>query len=68
MTEPRYEDSTISATFIVRLCRRQHEAGVSTWSGTLEHVQSGERRPASNPNDAVKRLALWLAEIEAQAD
>jgi hypothetical protein len=49
------------ATFIVRLVRERRRG--STWRGEVEHVQHGERRPASNPAAALAHVTEWLASL-----
>lgn len=47
------------ATFIVRLWRR---ASGDEWHGQVEHVQSGERRPATSLAAALAAVRRWLFE------
>jgi hypothetical protein len=49
------------ATFIVRLVRERRRG--STWRGEVEHVQQGERRPASDPAAALAHVTEWLARL-----
>lgn len=57
MRDPTADDTGDRATFVLRLSRQQRD---STWHGQVEHVESGERRPARSLADLPGLLVSWL--------
>jgi len=55
------------ATFILRMWREPVNAGRAEWRGTVEHVQSGERRAVPDATGAAALVAGWLHELEESA-
>jgi hypothetical protein len=58
------ERSPPRATFILRLWREQLDEARAEWRGTVEHVQSGERRAVRDPDGAAEVVAAWLRAAE----
>jgi hypothetical protein len=54
----------LRATFILRLVREPTIAERAEWRGTLEHVQSGERRAVPDAASAAALVTGWLHALE----
>jgi antirestriction protein ArdC len=52
------------ATFILRLQREPHGQEQAAWRGTVEHVQSGERRAVPDAAAAAALVISWLHRLE----
>ena len=55
------------ATFILRLQRAPQGQASTVWRGTVEHVQSGERRAVPDVESAAALVAGWLCALEEEA-
>jgi hypothetical protein len=60
------EPSPQRATFILRLWRERLDDARVEWRGTVEHVQSGERRAVADADGAARLLASWLSALEEE--
>ena len=56
------------ATFILRLQREPHGPDRAVWRGTIEHVQSGERRAVQDAEHAAAVVTGWLRTLDESAD
>jgi hypothetical protein len=61
-----HEPSAQRATFIVRVWRERLDDAHAEWRGTIEHVQSGERRAVVDADGAARLVASWLSALAEQ--